>query len=57
MVSTDAAYFAAAVAIKQEYGMLKRNAIVALYGVAQSNAKCAIIDEKSIFAIKTTAFN
>lgn len=57
MASMDAVYFAAVVATKHEYDMLRRNVIVALYGVAQLNAKCAIIDEKSIFAIKTTQFN
>lgn len=38
--------------IKHEYDMLKRNVNAVLFGVVMSNVKCAIIEGKSIFAIK-----
>lgn len=52
MVSTDADYCAVAEAIRPEYGTSKRNANVNSSGVAMSNARCAITNEKNTFAIK-----
>lgn len=43
---------AAAEVIKREYVMLKRNVNAVLFGAVMSNAKCAIIEGRSIFAIK-----
>lgn len=52
MASMDAVCYAVVAAIKQEFGMSKRNVIADLCGVAPLNVKCAIIGERSIFVIK-----
>lgn len=53
MASMDVDYCAADAAIRHEYDTSKRNANADSSGAVMSDAKCAIISEKSTFATKS----